>query len=276
MLLPRTKGPCRRVDSVLCVLPLMLPGLLGLQNSPGQATGPTSQSMLTNESVVKLVKAGLLEDTIVSMIETQPGKYSLGADDVVALKQAGVSDKIIAAMVRKPTTPAASAPVQPAPAEVAEVGVYYKKADEWVQMMPEVVNWKTGGVLKSSFSYGVVKPDLNGLLKGDVSPTKMNTPLEFLVYAPEGVEITEYQLIHLRTHKNTREFRTVTGGVFHASGGAARDTLPFEYKKTAVRTYVIDLSSLTPGEYGFLPPGSALSGHASAQLGKMYTFHLSE
>jgi hypothetical protein len=39
---------------------------------------------------------------------------------------------------------------------------------------------------------------------------------------------------------------------------------------------VIQPSGLGPGEYGFLPPGSAMSSSASAQLGKMYTFHLLE
>lgn len=56
---------------------------------------------LTNESILKLVKAGLGEDTIISMVNTQPGKYSLGADDIIALKTAGVSEKIITAMLNK-------------------------------------------------------------------------------------------------------------------------------------------------------------------------------
>ena len=73
-----------------------------------------------------------------------------------------------------------------------------------------------------------------------------------------------------------REFRTVTGGVFHKSGGAKWDTLPFEYKKVAVRTYLVSLPNLDAGEYGFLSPGAALSSHASAQLGKMYTFRVIE
>jgi hypothetical protein len=42
---------------------------------------------LTNESIVKLVKAGLGEDMIVSMVNTQPAKYSLSADDIIAVKR---------------------------------------------------------------------------------------------------------------------------------------------------------------------------------------------
>jgi hypothetical protein len=58
-----------------------------------------AQETLSNETVLKLVKAGIGEDTIVGMVNQQPGKYALTADDIIALKSAGVSDKIMAAMI---------------------------------------------------------------------------------------------------------------------------------------------------------------------------------
>jgi len=231
---------------------------------------------LTNDSIVKLVAAGLGEDTIIGIVNTQPGKYSVAADDIIALKKAAVPEKVIAAMVNKLPTDATSAP-GPAPStDVTEVGVYFKKGDAWVEVMPEVVNWQTGGVVKSHVTVGIVKGDVNGRIDGRASRNSVGTPLEFLVRSPEGVEITEYQLVHLHEHHDSREFRTVTGGIFHQSGGAKRDTLPFGYKKVAVRTYLVSLPNLDAGEYGFLSPGAALSSHASAQLGKMYTFHVLE
>jgi hypothetical protein len=39
-----------------------------------------AQEPLTNETVLKLVKAGIGEDTIVGMVNQQPGKYALTAD----------------------------------------------------------------------------------------------------------------------------------------------------------------------------------------------------
>lgn len=60
-----------------------------------------AQQALDNDAVLRLVKAGLSEDVIVGMVNTQPGKYSTATDDVIALKSSGVSDKIIAAMVNK-------------------------------------------------------------------------------------------------------------------------------------------------------------------------------
>jgi hypothetical protein len=239
-----------------------------------------AQETLTNESIIKMVKAGLSDDVIVNVVNLQPGKYSLSADALIALKNANVSPRVMTAMMNKsqggtlaeppPPPPLAADPQAQQPPPVNEIGVYYKKAGAWADVEPEVVNWKTGGVLKSIGSAGIVKGDVNGHLNGQHSPNSVKTPLEFLIYVPEGVAITEYQLLRLRDQKEAREFRTVTGGVLHVSGGATRD------KKIAPRTYVVVLPNISTGEYGFLPPGAAVSSHASATLGKIYSFRVLE
>ena len=243
-----------------------------------------AQDILTNESIVKMVKSGLGENLIVSMVQNQPGKYSLNADELIRLKQAGVSDKILTAMVAKgsggapPSTPATSAAAATTDADIpqsADVGAYYKKGGNWLEMMPEVVNWKTGGVMKHMATAGVVKGDVNGHIQGQHSKNTAATPLELFIMAPEGVSITEYQLIRLRSNSDYREFRTVTGGVMHTSGGATRDVTPFEGKSVGKRMWKVLLPSLPAGEYGFLPPG-AFGAASSASIGKMYTFTLIE
>src|SRR5271157_5627469 len=60
-----------------------------------------AQDILTNDSIVKMVKSGLGENLVVSMVQSQPGKYALTPDDLVKLKEAGVSENILAAMVNK-------------------------------------------------------------------------------------------------------------------------------------------------------------------------------
>jgi hypothetical protein len=75
---------------------------------------------------------------------------------------------------------------------------------------------------------------------------------------------------------NSREFRSVTGGVVHSSGGAQRDLIEFQANKIASRMYDIVLSSdMKSGDYGFLPPG-AMSSSNMASSGKIYTFHVIE
>ena len=243
-----------------------------------------AQETLTNDSIMKLVKAGLSDSLIVTMVQNQPGQYSLTADDIVKLKQAGVSEKVMAAMVSKGAAAPGSSAV-PAPANAvgadsdipqgADIGVYYKKGGAWEEMLPEVVNWKTGGVLKHIASAGVVKGDVNGNIQSAHSRNSAKSPVEVFIYTPEGIAITEYQLVHLHENADYREFRTVTGGVMHESGGATRDLIPFEGKKVANRMYKVLLPNLGAGEYGFLPPGAFGSAN-SASIGKMYTFRLLE
>lgn len=243
-----------------------------------------AQDVLTNESIEKMAKSGLGESLIVTMVQGQPGKYLLSPDELIKLKHAGVSEKILAAMASKVSKPVAadagsgatiaSATDSDIPQGV-EVGVYYKKGDKWEEMLPEVVNWKTGGVLKHVATGGIVKGDINGNIQGGHSRNSLKSPVEVLIYAREGAAITEYQLIHLREKPDYREFRTVTGGVLHTSGGSTRDLVPFEGKKIANRMYKVLLPNLGAGEYGLLPPeGIAMSQGAS--IGKMYTFRLIE
>jgi hypothetical protein len=127
-------------------------------------------------------------------------------------------------------------------------------------------------VVKHVATAGVVKEDINGHVNGSTSKNRVGTPTQFLIVVPEGVAITEYQLLRLHQHSSNREFRTITGGVFHASGGATRDLMPFESKKIAARTYEVSLSGDSE-EYGFLPPGAVTSKNASS-LGKIYSFRV--
>jgi hypothetical protein len=244
-----------------------------------------AQQPLNNDSITKMVKAGLGDDTIISMINSQPGNYAVDPDTIIDLKKTGVSEKIINAMIQKNkvnSAPQTAPPAIPVAANstaptVDEVGVYYKDKDnKWVEMMPEVVNWKTGGFMKTLATDGIVKGDLNGHIKGKAGRYSLNTPLDFLIYMPEGIAITEYQLLRLRENGDSREFRSMTGGVVHSSGGAQRDEVEFQSKKVAPRMYEVILgANVKTGEYGFLPPG-AVSSSNMASSGKMYTFHVIE
>jgi hypothetical protein len=54
---------------------------------------------MTNETILKLTKAGLGDEVILGMLNNQQGRYALDADSIIALKQAGVSEKVIASLI---------------------------------------------------------------------------------------------------------------------------------------------------------------------------------
>jgi hypothetical protein len=267
----------------LCLVWLMClasPVLLRAQESTdGPVAGPlpapkTAPATMTNDSVVRMAKAGLSDDLIVQTIGSQPGQYATDADSLVALKQAGISERVITAMINKgrirltgPDTPVVLS-------DVNEIGVYYKDRNgKWQPIESEVVHIKSGGFIKSTVTNGIIKPDRNGHVNGRESKLLLPRPIEFLIYTPDGVDANEYDLLRFRLNSNSREFRAWTGGVIHSTGGAQRDEVPFKPEKTAPHTYQFTVGTDTPGgEYGILPPGTGNVTNG----GKIYTFAISE
>jgi hypothetical protein len=238
------------------------------------------QQQLDNKAIVKLHNAGLTDETILNLINTQPGQYATGVNDIIALKQAGISEKIIRALASRVTPPAASPAASPtatpqgaAPPTAKRVltEIFYKKDNQWVSMQPEEVSWKAGGILKSVATLGVKKRDIDGAVAGASSKNKLRLPGEFVLYIPGGVDLREYRLLHLRPREGVREFRAAIEDDFHISGG--RDLVPFDGTPVPSRGFLITLKDLSPGEYGWGPPEAALSAHdATAPPGKIFTF----
>jgi hypothetical protein len=245
----------------------------------GIASLLAAQQTLNNDGVIKMVKAGLSEDVIVAAVTSSPATFETTTEALVALKTAGVGDKIVAAIVSKASAPAAPAAASGSslPKEIDEVGVYYKdKSGKWVALMPEVVNFKSGGAMKKFMTNGIVKGDINGHVEGKSAKTQVTLPVVFAVYVSEGIAITEYQVVRLRQQSNSREFRSVTGGVIHESGGAKRDLIQFQPEKIAPRLYQLTLDQSTgKGEYGIIPPGSYSSANM-ASGGKIYSVSVLE
>jgi hypothetical protein len=58
-------------------------------------------AMLTNSDIVQMQKARLSEEIILSKIDTSTTNFNTGAQDLIHLKEAGVNDNIINAMVQR-------------------------------------------------------------------------------------------------------------------------------------------------------------------------------
>ncbi len=254
---------------------------------------------LSNDDVVQMVKGGFDESTTVAAIDAGETSFDTSVQALMALKAAGVSEKVISAMLAatkkkaEAAKPAAPAPTV-APAAAAnpdfpeDMGVYTKLKGSLAEVYAEVVSWKSGGVGKSMLTGGFTKGHVNATVTGPKSKLQLGTPIEFVIKCAEGVTPSEYMLLKLDEKGDRREFRAVTGGVYHSSGGAQKDAIKFDFQKIAPRTYKIALMGLKKGEYGFLPPGAGsvggTGGGASGQTvqggsmtsGKLYSFGVIE
>jgi hypothetical protein len=64
-----------------------------------------AQTRLTNDDIIKMTKSGLTEDFIINLIQQQPDQLSSGVTALSELKRNGVSENVIAAVVRKAPAP---------------------------------------------------------------------------------------------------------------------------------------------------------------------------
>jgi len=256
---------------------------------------PPPEKPMTVQDVIKLSKAGYSADVIIEQIQKKQQHFNLTTDQLLQLKTAKVSERVVKYMINPasavvaPCTPAATSTPKPAPAPTAnlqtaeadntsedavptDVGIYVKQDGEWTAMLPELVNWKSPGVLKSAMTLSFVNGDVDGLVDGPMSRNNFVSPTEFLIVMPEGVTISDYQLVQLHRRGSDREFRIATGGITHASNDNGRDTLAFVPVRVSPRVYTIKLNGYA-GEYGFLPPDSVTSRSVAA-LANIFTFRI--
>ena len=87
---------------IICSVSLVLSlSLIALAQSTATQADRQSQSVLTNAAVVKLVKAGFKEKTVISIIGSRIPNFDLSPDRMIELKRNGVSEKIIMAMLSR-------------------------------------------------------------------------------------------------------------------------------------------------------------------------------
>jgi len=287
---------CRWLRSPLFAVVVLVPLVLGTSLSArAQATnqtkypsvitlGPANPKPMTVNDVIKLSKAGLSDDTIIQQLRKKGQHFDLTTDQLIQLKQAHVSERVIQEMINPAPGAAAASAQKSTPSSgqadasrsglPTEIGVYAKQDGRWVEVNPEVVYWNTPGLMKSMASAAIGKGDLSGRVDGTTSQNQIATPADFLLVIPEGAAITQYQLIKLRPQNDDREFRTGSDGVLHGSSAANRDLLPFAGTQVAPRTFTGRFIGQSGSEYGFLPP-SAFTSNGGAS-GKIYSFHMTE
>lgn len=261
-----------------------LPQLAGRGEQANTSAAPPVQSkQLDNETILKMTKAELGDSIIVTAVRMQPGSYMTAPDDLIALKDAGVSQAVISAMLarnsgmqQRPVPRMVE--VTPLSPNTDDPGVYFKnKQGQWEAVGPELVRFRDGGALKSLVTNNIVKKDENGVVSGPKSKLSVAPGTEMLILSPNmSTDAIEYIILRFRPKSDRREFRVKTGNVFHTETGTDRDALEISVHKVGDRLFGFTVPhDLTKGEYGVLAPwygGAPGIGHA----GKIYTFSITE
>jgi len=259
-----------------------------------------AQQALNNDAIVKMIKAGLSDELIVTTVNSSPGNYDTSADGLIALKGAGASDKIVAAIVSRasspPTpasTPASVVPPPPAdqndPASPHDPGIYLLTTSHDGKKTMTLIDRagsgheKTANVWGHAFSYGIAKAKIKAELPGPRAVVRAdNSRPEFYMYFPAVGNLgaadtisspSQFSLLRLEEKKDHRETAVFKVGFASASSGTdEKNTFAFRSDKVRPYVYKIDpQADLRAGEYAFIA-ATGMGGTASASAVVVYDF----
>ncbi|HXA98869.1 MAG TPA: hypothetical protein VN323_25120 [Candidatus Dormibacteraeota bacterium] len=236
------------------------------------ASTSIAQEVLTNDSVIQMIKAGLPEAVIIGKIKSTASKFDLKTDSLVGLKKAGVSDKVLEAMVAAgsgsaPTTGATPAPPAPAMAAGAlknQDVIYQLVGGKYVEMFATSANLETNMAFFQSKSEVVLDGRKAQYRTTDKQPVFLST-----------YSSTDAPLVRLKQgdEHNDRNLK-IGSGAFMPFGGTQKmgvrneDKIAVSIERDPRGFYKVTPSApLAPGEYGFI-----LATGFGAGSGKIYDF----
>jgi hypothetical protein len=258
-----------KASTIRALLILVLVAAVGLSR-PGATS--LAQEVLTNDSVIQMIKAGLPEAVVIAKIKSTATKFDLKTDSLVSLKKAGVSDKVLEAMVAagSGSAPATGAmPAPPAPAMAAGAlkntdVIYQLVGGKYVEMFATSANLETNMAFFQSKSEVVLEGKRAQYRTTDKQPVFLST-----------YSSTDAPLVRLKPgdDHNDRNLK-IGSGAFMPFGGTQKmgvrneDKIPVTIERDPRGFYKVTPSAaLPPGEYGFI-----LATGFGAGSGKIYDF----
>jgi len=252
---------------ILLLTVLTLSCTLWVRAAIGQ--NQTTLAPLTNAEVIKLVKGGLSSELIVKTIKSRPNQFDMSTDGMLALKNNGVPDNVIEAMISAPS--AQAGPPDPASSESKDDNSFWLyDGDKKIRLQETKVTAEAKAGIGVAFG-GAAHGYLTLSEAGPASPIRVTNknPSFGEVVVPENRRVAELvQLVRLQIDTGSKHrrveaakvaaFRTTQTGIPEA----ARIPLVFQelgeitYKGTQQRKYSFKPeASLASGEYAVVIAG---------------------
>jgi hypothetical protein len=119
----------------------------------------TTAEALTVRDVIELSRAGLGEEVLLALVEVDAGVYAIDAETLKSLKQAGVPERVIAAMVRSgrgrlPDAPSSSMPSEPAAPQPQVVVIDHRDEAVVREVMVPVPVYVAVPIGRSGYGHG--------------------------------------------------------------------------------------------------------------------------
>jgi hypothetical protein len=258
--------------------------------------------VLTNDTVIQLTRAGLGAETVVAKINSSANTFDLSTDQLIKLKQAKVSDPVIAAMLGAASgagvnAAAAGSSDSPDPLAPHASGIYL--LHDWAQPQKmqrmdatSTTQTKDTGRLLSAITYGIAKVRIITVLPNPTARVrvKSSAPVFYFYFDESGSKLSsggsngglfglgqnsqpvtstnEVTMIRFNVKKGNREVVLAQGNIAGTQSGVMdKARVAFSYEDVAPGVFKVTPSAtLEPGEYGNL-----YSASGAGNMTQMYT-----
>ncbi len=256
--------------------------------------------IMTNDEVISLTKAGLSGPIIANKIRTSKTNFDMSTDALIKLKQAGVSDETVTAMLEAKSgksmpasaTANAAAPGDPNdPLTKHGYGVYLFEEKNGVKKMTQIspsvsAQNRTGGLFTNSLTYGIGKIKVKANLPGKTAKTQIDqTQPVFYFYldsntgglnTSSGIPSTpnEFALVRFNVRSDNREVTIGKTNAFGSKGGLS-DEYVVDFVAEDLGNGVFRIApkiTLKNGEYAFYLINSGNSNASTAVGSKFFDF----
>ena len=259
--------------------------------------------VMTNDEVISLTKNGLSKTIIINKIRTSKSNFDLSTDALIKLKQEGIDDEIVTAMLEaksgksvssQSTSPTAAVvnndPNDPMAPHTYGIYLFEEKegAKKMTQLQPNVsAQNRTGGQVTAAitpFGLGKVKTKAN--LPGRSAALQLNEirpVFYFYLDASSGglntasgipSNPTEFVLVRFNQRSDNREITIAKSNQWGAKGGLSDEyVVQFTAENLGNGIYkVTPTGDLKKGEYAFYLVNSGNSNASAAVGAKFFDF----
>jgi len=209
-----------------------------------------------NSRIVEMMNKGFDDTIIVAKIKSANWAFNLNDDEILALRNRGVSAPVVAAMVNSSVLSTARVSIDMHPVKLDSMG-----------------QAKTGGRLLNNLTGDLTPLTVNAFLEGPAAKTDASPMPDILVSLPEGESIASYILVQMNTKNDRRELQVASGsGISNSRTGiGGRSIRPSHVIERGDNTYQIQSEKpLKAGQYMVYVIGS--SDERKDIYGKGYPF----
>jgi hypothetical protein len=239
----------------------------------------SGQEVMTNETVIQMVKAGLSESIILAKMRSSQTKFDTRTESLIALKQAGTPEKVMQAIISggappastaaAASAPAASGPsaaVAPAPQGSHRGPLYHVSGSKQVELIGI-----SGDIETSRAPFSGRKTEL--VLSGNKAKYRTSDRQPVFLSSSEPADVPLVKLDPGKNDRNLRVSSSFRAGPYSGSssqrGIRTEDRVDVEAERDNSGLFRIrPRAPLAPGEYAFVITRS----YGTIPVGMVYDF----